>query len=42
MPFTQLQSIIPTMDNQRNRLETQAKALMISAIRPGMLQFGAL
>ena len=31
-----------SVDNQRNGLETQAKALMTSVIRPDTLYFGTL
>ena len=37
-----LVSVSLPIDNQRNGLETQAKALMTSVIRPDTLYFGTL
>ena len=41
-PFVNTRYVYSTIDNQRNGLETQAKALMTSVIRPDTLYFGTL
>ena len=40
--YRQIAAFHRSVDNQRNGVETQAKALMTSVIRPDTLYFGTL